>query len=104
MDKYQFIIEIIRSATIIILIFDVALANRGYRKMRDKEAKLREENEKQQARIEEMSKRLEFLEKQLWGSNSKAYEEITNNPNMSDEDKQAALHKLYMNNYAEANR
>lgn len=65
MSKYEFIIEIIRSAIIIILIFDVALANSAYRKIRSKEASLREENGKLNARIDEMGEKIAHLEKQL---------------------------------------
>lgn len=104
MSKYEFIIEIIRSAIIIILIFDVALANRAYRKIRSKEADLREENDKLKAKVDEINEKVVFLEKQFWGANSQTYESIKNDEKMNEAEKHAALHKLYMDNYSEENR
>lgn len=104
MSKYEFIIEIIRSAIIIILIFDVALANRAYRKIRSKESDLREENDKLKAKVDEINEKVVFLEKQFWGANSQTYESIKNDEKMNEAEKHAALHKLYMDNYSEENR
>ena len=104
MSKYEFIIEIIRSSIIIILIFDVALANRAYRKIRNKEADLREENKNLKEKIDEIDEKATFLEKQLWGTNSQTYESIKNDDKMNEDEKHEALHKLYMDNYSDANR
>ena len=104
MDQYSFILEIISLLIILVLIIDVAIANRGYRKLKSKDEKSQEELEKQRLRSEDLEKRVVFLEKQLWGENSVAYEKIKSDPNMNDAEKQAALHKLYMDHYAEANR
>jgi predicted RNase H-like nuclease (RuvC/YqgF family) len=104
MSKYEFIIEIIRSAIVIILIFDVALANRAYRKIKSKENDLREENKNLKTKIEDLSGKVLFLEKQFLGANTQTYESIKNDDKLNENEKHAALHKLYMDNYSDANR
>ena len=104
MTTYQFIIEILRSATILILIFTVIVSNKTVRKLSDKYSKSEEEIKNLKEQLKKLQTVYDEDERIIESLSGSSYEEIKNDKNLSDEEKKAALHKMYMDKMAEENR